>query len=196
MSILHAKWGSMAIAEGVVLIDELGAHLHPKWRMRIVKSLRETFPKVQFIITTHDPLCLRGLDDGEVIVARRDRDRRVMIRTDLPPVAGLRVDQLLTSEHFGLASTLDPEVERDFEAYYELLAEDDLDPEQQQRLEQLQQRFDRRQMLGNDRRERLMLEAIDRHLAREAERATAEERQEAKGRLEVQLDNLLAALEV
>ncbi len=196
MSILHAKWGSMAIAEGVVLLDELGAHLHPKWRMRIIKSLRETFPRVQFIVTTHDPLCLRGLDDGEVIVARRDRRRRVVVRTDLPPVAGLRVDQLLTSEHFGLASTLDPEVERDFEAYYQLLAEDQLDDQQRQRLEQLKQRFDQRHMLGNDRRERLMLEAIDRHLAREAELATAGERQSAKGRLEVQLDNLLAALEV
>ena len=57
---LLARWPSVDVAEGTVLIDELGAHLHPRWRMRIVPSLREVFPRVQFLSSTPDPLCLRG----------------------------------------------------------------------------------------------------------------------------------------
>lgn len=196
MSVLRERWGSMAVAEGVVLLDELGAHLHPKWRMSIVQSLRATFPRVQFIVTTHDPLCLRGLRAGEVIVMRRDRERRVRARTDLPPTEGLRVDQLLTSEHFGLSSTLEPEVERDFDRYYELLAEPDLDADEKKNLEELEKRFDQRRLLGETRRERLMLAAIDRHLAKESGLTSDDERREGEERLEKVLEETLSALEV
>ena len=44
-----------AEAEAVVLIDEIELHLHPAWQRRIVKNLTETFPKCQFIATTHSP---------------------------------------------------------------------------------------------------------------------------------------------
>ena len=44
-----------AEAEAVVLIDELELHLHPAWQRRIVRDLTETFPKCQFIATTHSP---------------------------------------------------------------------------------------------------------------------------------------------
>jgi len=48
---------------GIVLIDELEKHLHPKWQRQIVKLLHELFPNVQFIATTQSPLCLAGLAD-------------------------------------------------------------------------------------------------------------------------------------
>ncbi len=47
---------------GVVLIDELDLHLHPKWQRRIVKDLKLTFPSLQFIATTHSPQLI-----GEVL---------------------------------------------------------------------------------------------------------------------------------
>ncbi|MEO1082721.1 MAG: AAA family ATPase, partial [Acidobacteriota bacterium] len=196
MSILRQRWGSMAVAEGIVLLDELGAHLHPKWRMGIVKSLRQTFPRVQFIVTTHDPLCLRGLRAGEVIVMRRDLDRRVVAWADLPPTEGLRVDQLLTSEHFGLQTTLGADVERDFEQYYALLADDDLDEKEKTRLAALEKRFGERRLLGETRRERLMLSAIDRFLAKEASMSSDAERLEAESALELELEATLEALEI
>lgn len=43
---------------GIVLIDEVETHLHPKWQRRILPALQETFPNVQFIVTTHSPLVL------------------------------------------------------------------------------------------------------------------------------------------
>jgi predicted ATP-binding protein involved in virulence len=52
---------------GIVLIDELDLHLHPKWQRRIVSDLRRTFPKMQFIATTHSPLIIQSLRPGELI---------------------------------------------------------------------------------------------------------------------------------
>lgn len=45
----------LAQTPGVVLIDEIDVHLHPKWQRHVVQDLRRTFPKVQFICTTHSP---------------------------------------------------------------------------------------------------------------------------------------------
>ncbi|MGB1243079.1 MAG: AAA family ATPase, partial [Chitinophagales bacterium] len=41
--------------EAIVLVDEIGLHLHPKWEARLVKKLRTWFPKIQFFFTTHSP---------------------------------------------------------------------------------------------------------------------------------------------
>lgn len=120
-------WPDLESARGVVLIDELETHLHPRWKMRIVERLRGAMPRVQFIATTHDPLCLRGLDDGEAQVLRRDADRRIEQVTDLPSVRGLSVEQLLTSEFFGLYSTEDPRLEEQMARYVTLAAK----PEQE-----------------------------------------------------------------
>ena len=69
--------GALEAAEGLVAIDELGAHLHPRWRMRVVENLRRAFRRVQFIVSTHDPLCLRGLENDEAKVLRRTSRGRV-----------------------------------------------------------------------------------------------------------------------
>lgn len=51
---------------GVVLIDEIDLHLHPNWQKTIVDSLKRTFPKVQFIVTTHSPFIIQSLKPGEL----------------------------------------------------------------------------------------------------------------------------------
>ncbi|MEW6277793.1 MAG: AAA family ATPase [Candidatus Eremiobacterota bacterium] len=54
---LNPHMGARALTEttGVVLIDELDLHLHPRWQRRVVQDLRQTFPMVQFFATTHSP---------------------------------------------------------------------------------------------------------------------------------------------
>jgi len=165
MITLLRQWPTVDAAEGTVLIDELGAHLHPRWRMRIVTGLRQAFPRVQFITSTHDPLCLRGLGDGEVVVMKRDPDGEVVALTDLPSVAGLRVDQLLTSEHFGLNSTIDPELDALFAEYYLLKARPHPAAADTRRIQELQAQLDGLDALGTTRRERIVLEAADDYLA-------------------------------
>ena len=107
-------------AHAMVIIDEIETHLHPRWKMRIVSLLREAFPKIQFIMTTHDPLCLRGMYQGEVFVLqRRSADARIESLEELPNVQGMRADQILTSEFFGLGST-DPETDAKLIRYHHL----------------------------------------------------------------------------
>lgn len=108
---LLTHWRNLEQAQAVVLIDELETHLHPRWKMQVMTSLRRVFPKVQFIATTHDPLCLRGMDDGEVVVLQRNAQNEIRQLQDLPSVGGLSAEQLLTSDYFGLASTADPSTE-------------------------------------------------------------------------------------
>lgn len=51
---------------GVVLIDEIELHLHPKWQREIVDKLRRTFPRIQFVLTTHSPFVVQSLRPGEL----------------------------------------------------------------------------------------------------------------------------------
>ncbi|MGL4503942.1 MAG: AAA family ATPase [Planktothrix sp.] len=48
--------------EGVILIDEIELHLHPKWQQNIIPALTQTFPNCQFIVTTHSPLVISHVD--------------------------------------------------------------------------------------------------------------------------------------
>lgn len=104
-------WDNIELAQAVVLIDELETHLHPRWKMQVMSSLRRVLPRVQFITTTHDPLCLRGMDDGEVAVLQREDGQRIRLLEGLPRISGMTAEQLLTSDYFGLSSTVDPSTE-------------------------------------------------------------------------------------
>lgn len=51
---------------GVVLVDEIDAHLHPTWQTRIGEWFTKYFPKLQFIVTTHSPLVCRAAENGSI----------------------------------------------------------------------------------------------------------------------------------
>ena len=51
---------------GMVLIDEIDVHLHPKWQREVVRDLKETFPRIQFISTSHSPFIIQSLEAGEL----------------------------------------------------------------------------------------------------------------------------------
>lgn len=167
--------------EGIVLLDEIGAHLHPRWRMEIVGSLRRAFPRLQFLATTHEPLCLRGLKNREVAVMRRDA-RRVWIDGDLPSPEGLRVDQLLTSPLFGLDSTIEPEIDRKFQKYYALLArhDEDLSPDDLSQRAALRDELSIYGVLGYTRRDQMVYEIIDQYLAQELQIKDPRKRQQLR----------------
>ncbi len=52
--------------EGIVLIDELDLHLHPQWQTEIATKLCETFPNIQFIVTTHSPLVITNVQSSQL----------------------------------------------------------------------------------------------------------------------------------
>jgi len=67
-SLLNPHLGEVAPEEttGVVLIDEIDLHLHPGWQKSIITDLRNTFPKIQFIVSTHAPLVIGSLQTGKI----------------------------------------------------------------------------------------------------------------------------------
>lgn len=60
-----------AQSPGVVLIDEVDLHLHPKWQREIVRNLPEAFPKLQFIATTHSPQVIGEVEHDRIQVMGR-----------------------------------------------------------------------------------------------------------------------------
>lgn len=168
MSSLSSENINYDLAHGIVLIDEIGTHLHPRWKMQVVERLRSSFPNLQFIVSTHEPLCLRGLGPGEVIVLAKNDVNEIIAIDDLPDPSELRIDQILTSEFFGLKSTFDPKTEQIFEEYYGLLAKDEKerDLKEKTRLVELSQLIPRIKHLGDNIRENLVYHVIDELLAR------------------------------
>ena len=64
----YGGWSNLkdlSLVDGVVFIDEIEAHLHISWQTKIINILKEFFPNTTFYITTHSPLVLAGLKDGE-----------------------------------------------------------------------------------------------------------------------------------
>ena len=60
-------------AEAVVLVDEIDLHLHPAWQRRIIPALTKTFPKSQFLLSTHSPAILGHLDSKSIWMLRRTK---------------------------------------------------------------------------------------------------------------------------
>ena len=54
---------SIAMTSGIVLIDEIDMHLHPKWQWNIINALQKVFPNVQFIAATHSPILFASAKD-------------------------------------------------------------------------------------------------------------------------------------
>lgn len=88
---------------GVVMIDELDLHLHPKWQRRVVEDLRRTFPLVQFICTTHSPFIVQSLRSGEELTVLDGQPTLDVANMTIREVAqGLMgVDESDTSKRYG-----------------------------------------------------------------------------------------------
>jgi uncharacterized protein (TIGR02646 family) len=185
MALFYAQGVDMVNGTAVAVIDEFGAALHPRWKMTALRRLREAFPGVQFILSTHDPLCLRGVFRGEV--ARMDRDEEgIFIDQDLPSPEGLRADQLLCSDFFGLSSTID-EAHRARLVEFQALAEiprERRDEAQQLRYEGLRRSLLGSEMYGSSQMEQMILTVVNAYLVRDRLRR----RMELSAREQLQID--------
>ena len=95
----------------VVLVDEIDMHLHPKWQRELIGFLTERFPNTQFIVTAHSPLIVQAAPDANLVLLRREGDH-VVIENTPETIRGWRVDQILTSELFGLETARPPDTEK------------------------------------------------------------------------------------
>lgn len=163
----------------IVLVDEIEAHLHPRWKLQIIAGLRAALPRVTFIITSHDPLCVRGMGKGEVMMLNRyqnaapDRDRtmpEVVERiTEFDDIESFTIEQLLTSELFQLYSTDDRRTDETFARVAKLLAErrdeQDLSPVERADLERFRSQIADALPYGRNEVTQLVQEAVAEYLA-------------------------------
>jgi predicted ATPase len=141
---LHHAYGPLLLTHlpdlpGVVLIDELDAHLHPTWQRTVGTTLKHCFPNLQFIVATHSPFIPQIADDDGIYTLRQE-GRTVRAIREEPSVRGWRVDQILAIL-FGTASAYDPDTEERLREYGQLkiLADEThLTEEQHQRFQELQ----------------------------------------------------------
>ncbi len=110
----------LAQMRGVVLLDEIDLHLHPLWQLRIIDDVRRLFPRMTFVVTTHNPLALQGARPGEIYVVRADGGRIELTQRDIRP--GHDVDRVLL-EQFGVKHTLDRESRELLDAHSSLVAQ-------------------------------------------------------------------------
>ena len=68
------------LGEGIVLIDEVELHMHPSWQRKVLSVLRETFPNIQFIITTHSPIVLSEADENYNLFFVDNKDGKFSIQ--------------------------------------------------------------------------------------------------------------------
>ena len=98
-------------AETIVLIDEVDLHLHPRWQMRVVQDLLRTFPNTQFILTTHSPVVLEGVNTMLKRATLSAKDGQ--LPASLEQIVSLPFDAVRAyrTSLEGLEPLLDPEVE-------------------------------------------------------------------------------------
>lgn len=67
VALLNPEMADYSQAEGIVLIDEIDMHLHPRWQWKILDALHSSFPKVQFIAATHSPIIISSFRDAKLL---------------------------------------------------------------------------------------------------------------------------------
>jgi hypothetical protein len=109
---MRGEDGKLRISRsGVVLIDEVDAHLHPEWQRELGFWLKDHFPKVQFLVTSHSPLICQAADENGLFVLPEpgsDARPRMLTPDEQSRVIASRPDTILLSPAFGLQNTRSP----------------------------------------------------------------------------------------
>ena len=125
---------------GIVLIDEIELHLHPRWQRRMMEDLSRCFPAVQFIATAHSPLVAQAVAGGNLAVLR-ETDGQVSVGMHSESVTAWRADQILASDLFGIPSR-SKEIEMLIQDRNVLLDNESRGPDDEARLGLLEERLE------------------------------------------------------
>lgn len=122
--------------QGILIVDEIDAHLHPSWQRRIIPTLTNHFPNLQIFCSTHSPLMLAGLKEGQVQLLQREADGKVTVSRNETDIVGWTVDEILQNLQ-GISNPTDSETSEHLERLKHLRSQDNLSAEEQDELESL-----------------------------------------------------------
>lgn len=123
-------------AKGLLLIDEVDLHLHPKRQRQLLSLLDKWLPNFQFVATTHSPMAAQQAGEGELHYLMRERGKiRIYPFSGAPNT--LLLHQLVMSPAFGLDTDESKEVEDMKNRYRSLRDKTDLSAKEQAELDKL-----------------------------------------------------------
>ena len=123
-------------AKGILLIDEVDLHLHPKRQRQLLSLLDKWLPNFQFVVTTHSPMAAQQAGEGELHYLMRERGKiRIYPFSGAPNT--LLLHQLVMSPAFGLDTDESKEIEDMKKQYRHLRDKADLSAKEQEELDKL-----------------------------------------------------------
>ena len=120
MVMLNPNLSNPLEGQGVVLIDEIELHLHPKWQQDIIPSLQNTFPNIQLIVTTHSPQVLSTVDKSCIRKFIEYENGDIIAEPPKFQTKGVKSADIL-SKIMGTTSTPDVEEARQVDEFSNLL---------------------------------------------------------------------------
>lgn len=150
--------------QGILLIDEIEQHLHPRWQRHIMQRLSRQLPNMQVIVTTHTPLVASGMADvnsAALVRLYRDEDDQVQLQNiDPKALAGKRADQVLV-EFFDLVASSNPGSSDDLKRFVDLRSMSKRSNIENEELEQLSVRYKSILRFGETEFEQTVEEAVN-----------------------------------
>lgn len=122
---------------GLVLLDEIDLHIHPRWQVDVIRRTRKLLPKMSFVVSTHNPLALVGSTADEIVVLERDERGEVTAsrRSERPM---LLTGGQLYSRYFGMRDIYPEEIGRKLEDFTLLAGNPFRSDAEQARLEEIE----------------------------------------------------------
>ncbi len=141
MNMLAGRELAPNMMSGIVLVDEIEQHLHPRWARYIIQLLNREFPGIQFIASTHSPLCTAGItdldDDCYQVLRCHKAPGEPANLVSVTSLRGLRADQVLTSEAFDLPTTRNPATAKKLDRFGDLYLKESRTPLEEQEFREL-----------------------------------------------------------
>ncbi len=133
---------------GVVIIDEIDAHMHPSWQRRILPTLSRSFPSLQIFCSSHSPFVLAGLKAGQAQLLKRDAKGKVTVSRNPTDLIGWSMDEILRN-FLDVTNPTDLQTAENIERLQELRGKSRLTKKQKEELEQLRETLGRDLLAGS-----------------------------------------------
>ena len=132
---------------GILIIDEIDAHLHPSWQRRVIPTITHHFPNLQIFCSTHSPLMLAGLKEGQVHLLKLEEHGEITVSRNESDIIGWTADEILRN-FLDVPNPTDITTAGHVTRLQELRRQETLSDTETQELEQLRQTVSRELLLG------------------------------------------------
>jgi predicted ATP-binding protein involved in virulence len=125
----------------VLLVDEIDLHLHPKWQKTLIDFLNERFPNTQFIATAHSPLLVQEAADYNLVLLEK-KGSNIIINNDPVSIKNWRIDQILTSDLFGIKSERPMKTQKLLDKRTKILSKSKITEKEKKKISEIEKELD------------------------------------------------------